>query len=255
MSRQLTRIDLNKRETLATEVVRILLDHVFSGGFQPVGRLPSERQLAQTLGIGRTSVREALKSLDLLGLIEIRAGSGTYLTKPDSQVLPRLIEWGLLLGDQGVHDLVEARQHIEVASAGLAAQRRTKDDLAELRQRLHAMRRSKSPEEFVTADIKFHLKIAESSKNQVFFNLLSSIQSLLHFWISEVVPADDAFQSAYKEHTPVFEAIERQDSQAAVSTMSEHMEAAGARLRGALEHRDGFSPVKKGILTARGPSS
>ena len=95
-----------------------------SGVLLPGDRLPSERELSRTFGVGRSAVRDALKPLTLLGIIDVRQGDGTYLRATESELLPKAVEWGLLLGQPGALDLVEARRHIEVALATLAAQRR-----------------------------------------------------------------------------------------------------------------------------------
>ena len=100
MTAGLPRIDLSSRETLTMEVARRLLDYFLSGEVEPGGRIPSERRLAESLGVGRSLVREALKSLHLLGLLEVRQGDGTYLKRTDSELLPQVIEWGLLLGEK-----------------------------------------------------------------------------------------------------------------------------------------------------------
>ena len=120
---------------------RLLLDYLLAGNVSPGTRLPSERQLAEELGVGRSVVREALKSLGLLGLVEVRQGDGTYLRRVESELLPRVIEWGLLLGERRTADLIEARQHLEVVTAQLAAARRDDDDVAALAAALR-MRRS-----------------------------------------------------------------------------------------------------------------
>ena len=80
--------------------------------------MPSERKLAEALGVGRSIVRQALKSLTVLGLLDVRQGDGTYLRRTDSPFLPVAIEWGLLLGVKRATDLVEARHYLEVVIAG-----------------------------------------------------------------------------------------------------------------------------------------
>ena len=93
MATGLPRIDLSSRETLTMEVARRLLDYFLSGEVEPGMRIPSERRLAESLGVGRSLVREALKSLHVLGLLEVRQGDGTYLKRTDSELLPQVIEW------------------------------------------------------------------------------------------------------------------------------------------------------------------
>ena len=85
-------LELDRRESVSSELTRKLIDHlVRDGHLRPGDRLPSERQLAELLGIGRSSVRDALKSLAFLGLIEVRQGAGSYVKEPDSELLPKII--------------------------------------------------------------------------------------------------------------------------------------------------------------------
>src|SRR5262245_42940364 len=146
---------------MASEIARRLVDYLLSGGIEPGARIPSERQLAEAFGVGRSAVREAIAALTLIGLIEVRHGDGTYLKRPESPLLPQVVEWGLLLGEQRTADLVEARQKIEVIIAGLAAMRRTDDDLTDLAGSLRRMEREAGERgdaaAFVDADVEFHL--------------------------------------------------------------------------------------------------
>jgi GntR family transcriptional repressor for pyruvate dehydrogenase complex len=226
------RIDLAEREALSQEIARKLIDHILSGEITPGSRMPSERQLAAELGVGRSAVREALKSLGLLGLIEVRPGDGTYLRRPDSELLPRVIEWGLLLGERRTLDLVEARQHLEVVVAQLAAEHRDDDDLKQLEKALERMKKpSKNPEAFVDADVEFHLAVAQAAKNGVLLDILRSIRSLLRVWVTRAIAEAGETESSYQEHLPVFEAIRDQRPAAAAKAMANHMEGAAARLR------------------------
>ena len=232
---QFRRIEVVRPEPVAAEIARALLDYIFSGQIEPGGKLPSERQLAEQFGTGRSVVREALKSLGLLGIVDFRQGDGTYLRGPDSEILPRVIEWGLLLGERRTLDLVEARQHIEVVVAGLAAERRDQDDLKEMRRQLSAMQRAKGTDAFVEADVAFHLSVAAASQNTVLSNMLTSISALLKVWIRRVIDAAEDSRPSYEEHVPILRAIEEKDPVAASKAMEAHMHGAAARLRGALE--------------------
>ena len=217
MTTGLPRIDLSSRETLTMEIARRLLDYFLSGEVEPGKRIPSERRLAESLGVGRSLVREALKSLHLLGLLEVRQGDGTYLKRTDSELLPQVIEWGLLLGERPALDLVEARAHLEVVVAGLAAERRDAQALDDLRGLLETMRRSSDdPVRFVEADVGFHLRVAEAA--------------------GQTGPS-------YADHLPIFEAIERGDREAATAAMAAHMEGASARLKASISHSAWSKPA------------
>lgn len=227
----LTPIDA-RRESLTTEVARKLLDYLLAGRFEPGQRLPSERQLAEGLGVGRSVVREALKSLTLLGLLEVRQGSGTFLKSTESDLLPQVVEWGLLLGAKRTRDLVEARRYLEVIVASLAAQRRDAAAIEDLQLQLGRMRAADAdPEAFVAADIAFHLRIADAAGNETLYQVMASVRALLQVWISRVMRGPDArFAETAHEHEVIFEAIRDQDEAAARVAMEAHMESAYARL-------------------------
>jgi GntR family transcriptional repressor for pyruvate dehydrogenase complex len=228
--------ELAPAEPLPTRVARLLLDYLLAGNVAPGTRLPSERQLAETLGVGRSVVREALKSLGLLGLVEVRQGDGTYLRRAESELLPRVIEWGLLLGERRTSDLIEARQHLEVLTAGLAARRRTEADLAALTAALDGMRDAGGDIElFVAQDVAFHLAVAAAAGNTVLCDVLRGIQALLRVWITRVIRAADDSAPSYREHLPVYEAIAAQDPDRAAEAMRAHLSAAARRLGAALD--------------------
>lgn len=226
------------------EVARRLLDYFLSGEVEPGMRIPSERRLAESLGVGRSLVREALKSLHVLGLLEVRQGDGTYLKRTDSELLPQVIEWGLLLGERPALDLVEARAHLEVVVAGLAAERRDARALDDLRELLTAMRESNdNPLQFVEADVGFHLRVAEAADNVILNDMLSGVRALLRVWIRRVVEAAGQTGPSYQDHLPIFEAIERGDRAAAVAAMAAHMEGASARLKATIEQSAWSKPT------------
>ena len=221
----------------AVEVAHLLLQHlIYSGKVQVGDRLPPERELAEAFGVGRSAVREALKSLSILGLLEIRQGNGTYLRRRDSELLPQVIEWGLLLGEKRTVETVEARQAIESVIARFAAERRTDEEVEQLRIHLDAMERAKSdPDQFAEHDVAFHLAVARIARNRVLSDILGSIQSLLRVWIRRVMRAAHDPDVSYREHEKVFLAIEARDAAAAANAMADHMIAARRRLEATLE--------------------
>ena len=219
----------------SAEVARALLDYILSGHVGAGEKLPSERQLSESLGVSRSVVREGIKSLGLLGLIEFRHGGGTYLRSAESDLLPQVIEWGLLLGERRVSDLIEARQELEEIVTKFAATRRTEEQLAEIKRNLEAMKAAKTTDEFVTADVAFHLSVAAASNNGALSNMHTSIAALLRVWIHRVMDAAESFDPSYQEHVPVYEAIARGDVAAASAAAKAHMDGASARLMETLE--------------------
>jgi len=224
-----------QREPLATEIARRLLDYLLAGHIEPGERIPSERKLAETLGVGRSVVREALKSITLLGLIEVRPGDGTYLRRPESDLLPQAIEWGLLLGERRVADLIEARHHLEVLVAGLAAERRTGEDLAMLHTYLAQMHMAPDTASFVTADLAFHMRLAEAAANLSLLQIMASIRSLLRVWIDRVRGSEVDNTPSTSEHETIMRAVEEGDSAAARVAMEFHMKSATRKLMHSVE--------------------
>src|SRR6187402_1603631 len=116
-----------------SEVTRRLLTYFTSDAIQPGDRLPPERELASTLGIGRSAVREALAALEILGVVDVRPGSGTYLRGSASELLPETLSWGLMIGAPRTHELIAVRAELEIMAARLAAERVTDADLTQLK--------------------------------------------------------------------------------------------------------------------------
>ena len=230
-----------EQKSVVAEVTQRLLEYLLSGSLKPGSRLPSERQLAEALGMGRSTLRESLKALTILGLLEVRQGDGTYLRRADSTLLPRVIEWGLLLGEKWTMDLIEARQRIEVITAELAAQRRDHYAVEELRVILDRLHKAGTDyQAYVDADVAFHLKLAEIARNSALRDILSSIQALLRTWIIRVIKSAGTTDFSYREHLAIFAAVERGDPQAAIEAMRSHMDSATTRLIKTIEHEEYF---------------
>lgn len=109
----------------ASVVARQLVSLLTAGELAPGSRLPSERILSERLGVGRSAVREALAALEILGIVQIRPGSGTYLRGGTSDLLPTTLSWGLMLASNRTRELLEIRSSLERTAAILAAQRAT----------------------------------------------------------------------------------------------------------------------------------
>ncbi|MFB6672111.1 FadR/GntR family transcriptional regulator [Streptomyces sp. NPDC056390] len=233
---ELSRITVEPREPLASEVSRRLIDFLMSGEVQPGERIPSERQLTEMLGVNRPTVREAIKSLGFLGLLEIRQSSGTYFRGADSDVLYRLFELGLVLGERGAEDMLQARTELEVVVAGLAATHRDEAGVELLRARLRTMRECPDTE-FAEADTAFHAALAELAGNTVLRDMLKGMRAMIQRGWVERTGAVRPREVAYDDHVPIFEAVETGDAEAARAAMARHMQGASQRLKAALEQQ------------------
>jgi len=235
MATLLEPIDTSGREGTSIEISRQLLEYLLSGHLQPGERLPPERKLAEMLGVGRSVVREALKSLTLLGLLEVRLGDGTYVKRTDAEVLPQTIEWGLVIGTRHVLDLVEARRHLEVIMAGLAAKQRDEAAVRDLRSLLADAQRDRGVAGLYRASEGALLRrIGESAGNEVLNAALATIRSLLHVWLIRLPHTGARTTASLAALGSVVDAIERSDVHAARTGMAEHVDTASEGLKAVL---------------------
>ena len=217
--------------SVVSEVAERLLGYFTSGEIAVGTRLPAERQLAASLGVGRSAVREALAALEILGIVIVRPGSGTYLRDGISELLPRTLSWGLMLGAPRTRELVELRGGLEVQAGQLAAQRITDEALDRMRENLATMERNLDDlATFVEADAAFHREIAAASGNQVLQELLQSIRSLLRIWVDRALTDEGHAAAALAEHREIFRALESRDENAVTAAMRSHMDTASRRL-------------------------
>ncbi|ROP58528.1 GntR family transcriptional repressor for pyruvate dehydrogenase complex [Curtobacterium sp. PhB130] len=219
----------------ASEVARQLVALLTAGDLAPGSRLPSERVLAERLGVGRSAVREALAALEILGIVQIRPGSGTYLRGGTSDLLPTTLSWGLMLASNRTRELLEIRSSLERTAAILAVQRASDEELdalgATLDQQAAAL---DDPPVFIEADVRFHILLARAGDNDVLADLLQSLRSMLSVWVGRRVTTREATEAAYREHREVYDAMRARDVAATQRAMDAHMATASARI----EHAD-----------------
>ncbi|WP_308162518.1 MULTISPECIES: FCD domain-containing protein [unclassified Microbacterium] len=216
-----------------TEVARRLLDLFTGGDLAPGTRLPPERQLAATLEVGRSAVREALAALEILGIVDVRPGSGTYLRGAASDLLPQALRWGLLIGERNTSELIELRSGLEIYVARLAAARADERAIAALTTALEAMRSSRHDfAAFAVADSRFHHVLSESAANGTIVDMLHVVRSLLQVYSDRAVHDTESVLIAIEEHAAVLEAIAAADENASASAMANHMSTATRRLSG-----------------------
>ncbi|GAA3281594.1 FadR/GntR family transcriptional regulator [Nesterenkonia halobia] len=228
--------------TPTAAVASRLLAYFTSGEQEPGTRLPAERQLAEMLGTGRSAVREALAALEILGIVEVRPGSGTYLQSHASELLPRTLNWGLMLGAQNVADLVELRSTLEAQAARHAAERRDDDAVDRLQRHVDTMTRHQDlgdRQQFIEADAHFHQELAACTGNAALSALLQSVRALLRIWVDRGVARPEDAERAITEHAAIIEAVRVGDPEAAAAAMGSHMGTAQDRVLTAVEDHSG----------------
>ena len=212
------------RTTLTADICRKLAAQLIRGHWKAGEKIPAERELCEKLGVGRASLREALKALEIMGMIETRLGDGTYVCRR-SEFFSRPLLWAIASSSEAeTRELVEARILIEVELAGLAAERATAANIDRLSQELDRMEERKAnPQAFVQADVDFHLEIGNAASNQILMNALQLIRNLLQEWILTAVDVEGVPAKACAQHKRILQAIRAHDSEAARKAMQKHL--------------------------------
>jgi GntR family transcriptional repressor for pyruvate dehydrogenase complex len=224
------------RSKLSLSIVDQLVEAIKTGGLLPGTALPAERVLAVQLGVSRSSVREAIRVLEHAGVLDVRTGSGTFVTDAGVSNVAMLRAQAAALGDQSPLDMIVARLAIEPLCAELAAVNRRDRDIAALRasiaQQAVLVERDEDPTD---VDLDFHQSIAAASQNTVLLLLLERLIPIMRqgTWRElkqRTGGRNDTFRLFLKQHQSILDAIEQSDATAARERMHEHLSVIEAGL-------------------------
>lgn len=217
-----------KRKRTVVEGVLGRLKPILHAG----SRLPSERELSRSLRVSRPSLREALRTLELMGVVDTKHGSGTQVAGSGSDILRAPLEFLFLLDRPTIPDLHETRTLLEVHLAGRAAERRTDAQLEEMADALREMKaRLQKPSEVTAHDVRFHQAVAAASGNRFLERLMNSLRDEIAGLIDVAWPGTPSMARSYRAHARILGAIRRGDPAAARRAMLRHMELAAEELR------------------------
>ena len=208
-------------DQIASRLIALITERKLKAG----DRLPPERELAVTMGVSRSSLREALRALAMLGVAEMRQGDGTYLTALDPEALMKPVGLVLALSDSGLEELFEARKLVEPGLASLAAERISDEAAAELCRCAEASPAAlDDPEAFMWADIELHAQIARAANNAVLSRLLDSIAGMALASRRRTGRLAPVRRQSALDHREIAAAIAARDAGAAGAAMLHHLE-------------------------------
>ncbi|GAA3969706.1 FadR/GntR family transcriptional regulator [Mucilaginibacter dorajii] len=193
------------RKTLAEEVAAKLQEQISLGHYKVNEKLPIEPELMKTFGVGRSSIREAIKLLTNAGLLRVQQGVGTFVDQTGSRE-----PMDLRLKRANVKDLDEVRQLLEIKIAEKAALNRTDKDIEAIKKHLNNRRIAADNnliEECIEADIQFHIAIAEASKNEILADLYKGASVHLKEWFINIYPDTALFIETYDLHEQLLKNI------------------------------------------------
>ena len=218
----------NLKEVVAEKPVEVIIrqikDLLIKGQLKPGDKLPPERKLSETFGVGRTHVRDAIRKLEFYGILKTRPQSGTFVAAIGISALESMIADVLKIDSYSFQSLVETRVMLEMYSIRLACERRTEEDLVQLELLLNNyLEKAQKGIKAVDEDFMFHLAIAEAGKNKVLKSLLLIIvpDILSNYSIFKVCDTIDG--KAVKEHRQMFMKIKEGNATAATAIMQEHL--------------------------------
>lgn len=220
------------RKTLTQEIVDQLTELIMKRKWKPGDIIPSEKALASHFQVGRSTVREALQVLHAIGVLETTSRGRQIVEEPNSELLSGAFRWGLILGQNNLEDLTEVRLNTEVECTALAAIRRDDQHVEKLTFLYEKMIQSEHDEKsFIHYDNLFHRTIAEGSKNLIYVNLVSTIQSLVRLWYPASYTNPNTMKRTRGEHLLIIEAIKSKDEEKARDAMRDHVLSASKRLQ------------------------
>lgn len=217
-----------KPKKMSDQVFEQLKDLIFRGHLKPGKRLMTERELAQSLGVSRPTVREAINKLVAMHLLEHRQGQGTFVNPPDASADRNPLAAVINGGDASLMDLLEVRLGLECNAVALAAQRATEEDIRELERSVREMAVAVGDGNLGSDDdITFHMAIAYASKNIVQIHIMKSLYDLLFHGIREnlqhLYTEPMNLAKVLQQHTDVLDAVRRRDPDEAFAAMKRHI--------------------------------
>lgn len=227
---------------LVNRLTMYFADEILEGRLKRGDQIESDRELAKKLNVGRSAVREALKVLDVLGMIDIRLGQGTYITSRETNFFSVPLSWSLFLDGAQVKSILQVRGALELRAVQLAARCEDKNKLDKLTDIYYRMQKTfqeskdtdnlqHALQETLNADIEFHTCIAECSGNPIILSMLTTIRNFLKRVSGTGMVDAEQLQAVVEEHQKLYGAIISGNVDAATETMMKHLAASMARYK------------------------
>jgi GntR family transcriptional regulator, transcriptional repressor for pyruvate dehydrogenase complex len=260
---------IGPRSRVNERIIRALRRQIHEGELKPGDRLPPERQLASLLGVSRGSVREALRALELSGVVRSQHGEGNFVAAvPGDGATAQLAQF-VERQRANLHDLFDARKTLEPQLAAVAAERASRDEVKRLRTAIEEQERdwrTGDLEGAFRADRLFHQVIAEATRNQTLINLYGFLSDLVADGRREAIESDARRAQSALDHRRIYQAFVRRDAAAASAAMRQHVENVERIVMGALQGYEraaamipvsllGPEPVDRGEGARRKPAS
>lgn len=219
---------IKRKENMANLVAKQLIDLIVSGKFPAGERLPSEKELCEMFEVGRNTLREATRALNILGFIDIRVPEGMFVARSPDNFYTRKMQLSSKYGYDNVEELTEARIAIECAIVRLAAQKAGEAEKRKLYDIYRIMKETADHRERLAADAQFHMTIAEISQNGFLQQTLLLLLDGMNEWMAKVeIGAPTIKQTSTPQHGEIWKAIQENNPDLAVEKMRDHLTYVG----------------------------
>lgn len=213
-------------EQVVDQIKKMIADGTLKRG----DRLPSERELVEQLRISRTSIREALRSLEIIGLVECKQGEGNFIRESFANSLFEPLSVMFMLEESSMEEVLELRKIIEVETAALAAKRINDEQLHYLENLIKEFRLTEDEEVTARMDKDFHYEIAKASGNFLILNILNTVSSLIDSFIKDargkILVEEKNKSILISQHECIYKCLINHDSDKASNAMREHLDFA-----------------------------
>jgi len=206
-----------KRPSVVEEIIDIFKNKLINGEIKPGEKLPPESQLMAQLGIGRTALRESMKMLSALGVIEVRQGDGTYVVEGASSKSLDPMVFAILLESGMSRELLELRTLLEIGYCQLAAEKANPNELAYIEEAANEFEnkitdKDLNPDELTRADLEFHFRIIEVTRNPFIIRISRAVEELFFSSIRNTISKMEGQRWGVEGHRNIFNAIKANDA-------------------------------------------
>lgn len=211
--------------SITDSIIKQLIAHI-RADLQPGDKLPSERVLIDMLSVGRTSVRESLRALEVLGIVETRPGEGTFVAPGSSGLFTKPLELGLFSVPRTLREIYEARRVMEVGTVELITDRIKDEEIEQCTEVLKKMRNLDISEfrRFLDYDYQFHRILAAASGNGVIMEMLKLTRYVIEKERQNEPISAEKLSEAYARHEPILHALRARNKDAVIRAMASHMD-------------------------------
>ncbi len=210
------------------QVVENIKDMIENGELKIGDKLPTERAMAEELNVSRASIREAIRSLEVIGLIESKQGAGNYIKKDFSEILLEPLSMMFMLQQGSAIDIYELREVLELSTIMVSAKRINEEELQKLKELIDKFKSSEIESDNVMIDKEFHYTIVKAANNPLITNLLNVVSQLIDKFITDsrknILESSENKEKLLELHEKIYIALEERDDYKAYTALKEHFE-------------------------------